>query len=100
MLAADPARRVRAVGDLYRLLLNQERVFPATAPAALVLAHHLGDPRTLAESGWERRAAVAACRTAELAGFVRRHPSTDTEPYMTTLPTGLSSASGAPSQVS
>ncbi|MFE2163679.1 hypothetical protein ACFXB3_01130 [Streptomyces sp. NPDC059447] len=26
------------MGDLYRLLLNQERVFPATAPAALLFA--------------------------------------------------------------
>ncbi|MFF3625354.1 hypothetical protein [Streptomyces sp. NPDC002467] len=49
------------MGDLYRLLLDQERVFPATAPAALVLAHHLGDPRTLAESGWERRAGRGRC---------------------------------------
>ncbi|MEU9039474.1 hypothetical protein AB0D45_31845 [Streptomyces sp. NPDC048352] len=55
VLAADPARRVRAVEDLYRLLLHQERVFPATAPAALVVAALLGDPRTLAEDRWERR---------------------------------------------
>ena len=55
VLAADPARRRRAVDDLYRLLLHQGRVFPATAPAALVLARVLDDPRTLAEGRWEPR---------------------------------------------
>ncbi|WP_327249200.1 hypothetical protein [Streptomyces sp. NBC_01320] len=51
VLDDDQARRVRAVGGLYRLLLNQERVFPATAPAALVVATLLGDPRTFADPG-------------------------------------------------
>ncbi|MFC5957059.1 hypothetical protein ACFP51_22050 [Streptomyces pratens] len=69
MLAADPARRVRAVGDLYRLLLNQERVFPATAQAALVLARLLDDPRTLAEDRWERRAGRRPLR-AELLNWM------------------------------
>ncbi|MFG2776026.1 hypothetical protein [Streptomyces sp. NPDC048350] len=69
VLAADPARRVRAVGDLYRLLLNQERVFPATAPAALVLARLLDDPRTLAEGRWERRAGRRPLR-AELLNWL------------------------------
>ncbi|AKL64268.1 hypothetical protein [Streptomyces sp. Mg1] len=69
VLATDPARRVRAVGDLYRLLLNQERVFPASAPAALVLAHLLDDPRTLAETGWERRAGRRSLR-AELLNWL------------------------------
>ncbi|WP_258382629.1 hypothetical protein [Streptomyces sp. NTH33] len=69
VLAADPAHRVRAVGDLYRLLLNQERVFPATAPAALVLARLLDDPRTLAEDRWERRAGRRPLR-AELLNWL------------------------------
>ncbi|MFJ3900835.1 hypothetical protein [Streptomyces sp. NPDC090025] len=63
VLATDPARRGRAVGDLYRLLLNREQVFPATAPAALVLACLLDDPRTLAEGRWERRAGRRSLRT-------------------------------------
>ncbi|MEV7679573.1 hypothetical protein AB0O64_13580 [Streptomyces sp. NPDC088341] len=69
VLAVDPARRVRAVGDLYRLLLNQERVFPATAPAALVLARLLDDPRTRAEDRWERRAGRRSLR-AELLNWL------------------------------
>ncbi|QLJ06581.1 hypothetical protein HZZ00_31855 [Streptomyces sp. NEAU-sy36] len=69
VLAADPARRVRATGDLYRLLLNQEQVFPATAPAALVLANLLDDPRTLAEDRWERRAGRRSLR-AELLNWL------------------------------
>lgn len=69
VLAADPARRVRAVGDLYRLLLNQKQVFPATAPAALVLARLLDDPRTLAEDRWERRPGRRSLR-AELLNWL------------------------------
>ncbi|MEU0449005.1 hypothetical protein [Streptomyces tendae] len=69
VLATDPARRVRAVDDLYRLLLNQEQVFPATAPAALVLACLLDDPRTLAEDWWERRAGRRSLR-AELLNWL------------------------------
>ncbi|MFF6789728.1 hypothetical protein ACFY9C_11670 [Streptomyces filamentosus] len=69
VLATDPARRVRAVGDLYRLLLNREQVFPATAPAALVLARLLDDPRTLAEGRWERRAGRRSLR-AELLNWL------------------------------
>ncbi|MGW3163460.1 hypothetical protein ACWC9Q_11330 [Streptomyces sp. NPDC001142] len=69
VLATDPARRVRAVGDLYRLLLNREQVFPATAPAALVLARLLDDPRTLAEDRWERRAGRRSLR-AELLNWL------------------------------
>ncbi len=69
VLAADPARQVRAVGDLYRLLLNQEQVFPATAPAALVLACLLDDPRTLAEDRWESRAGRRSLR-AELLNWL------------------------------
>ncbi|MGW6745402.1 hypothetical protein ACWGDX_32470 [Streptomyces sp. NPDC055025] len=69
VLAVDPARRVRAVADLYRLLLNQERVFAATAPAALVLARLLDDPRTLAEARWERRAGRRPLR-AELLNWL------------------------------
>ncbi|MDX3570227.1 hypothetical protein [Streptomyces sp. ID05-47C] len=69
VLAADAARRVRAVGDLYQLLLNQEQVFPATAPAALVLARLLDDPRTLAEDRWERRAGRRSLR-AELLNWL------------------------------
>ncbi|MFF6871360.1 hypothetical protein [Streptomyces sp. NPDC012450] len=69
VLAADPARRARAVEDLYRLLLHQERVFSATAPAALVVARLLGDPRTLAEGRWERRAGRRPLR-AELLNWL------------------------------
>ncbi|MFB7850022.1 hypothetical protein ACFC34_23675 [Streptomyces sp. NPDC056053] len=69
VLAADPARRVRAVGDLYRLLLGQGRVFPATAPAASVVARLLDDPRTLAEGRWERRAGLRPLR-AELLNWL------------------------------
>ncbi|MFE1230279.1 hypothetical protein [Streptomyces sp. NPDC058745] len=69
VLAADPARRARAVGDLYRLLLNQERVFPATAPAALVIARCLDDPRTLAEDRWEPRPSRRPLR-AELLNWL------------------------------
>ncbi|MGW0786409.1 hypothetical protein [Streptomyces sp. NPDC002913] len=69
VLAADPPRRVRAVGDLYRLLLNQARVFPATAPAALVVARLLDDPRTLAGDRWERRAGRRPLR-AELLNWL------------------------------
>ncbi|MFD9574149.1 hypothetical protein ACFWBI_30505 [Streptomyces sp. NPDC059982] len=69
VLAADPALRVRAVGDLYRLLLNQEQVFPASAPAALVLARLLDDPRTLAETAWEHRAGQRSLR-AELLNWL------------------------------
>ncbi|MFC7974799.1 hypothetical protein ACFUT3_06115 [Streptomyces cinereoruber] len=69
LLAADPARRVRAVEDLYRLLLHQGRVFPATAPAALVVARLLDDPRTLAEDRWEGRAGRRPLR-AELLNWL------------------------------
>ncbi|MFJ5828401.1 hypothetical protein [Streptomyces sp. NPDC093089] len=69
VLATDPARRARAVGDLYRLLLNRERVFPATAPAALVLARLLDDPRTLAEDRWGGRAGRRPLR-AELLNWL------------------------------
>ncbi|MGW2298974.1 hypothetical protein [Streptomyces violaceorubidus] len=69
VLAADPPRRVRAVGDLYRLLLNQARVFPATAPAALVVARLLVDQRTLVEDQWERRAGRRPLR-AELLNWL------------------------------
>ncbi|PZT76437.1 MULTISPECIES: hypothetical protein [unclassified Streptomyces] len=69
VLATDPARRVRAVGDLYRLVLHQEQVFPATAPAALVLAGLLDDPRTLSEDRWERRAGRRSLR-AELLNWL------------------------------
>ncbi|WP_406838725.1 hypothetical protein ACICHK_25645 [Streptomyces sp. AHU1] len=69
VLATDPARRVRAVGDLYRLLLNREQVFPATAPAALVLVRLLDDPRTLAEDRWEGRAGRRSLR-AELLNWL------------------------------
>ncbi|MGW3581221.1 hypothetical protein ACWDM8_07830 [Streptomyces rubiginosohelvolus] len=69
VLATDPARRVRAVGDLYRLLLHQEQVFPATPPAALVLAGLLDDPRTLTEGRWERRAGRRSLR-AELLNWL------------------------------
>ncbi|MFE6459832.1 hypothetical protein ACFVP0_20555 [Streptomyces cinereoruber] len=69
LLAADPARRVRAVEDLYRLLLHQERVFPATAPAALVVARLLDDPRTLAEDRWEGRTGRRPLR-AELLNWL------------------------------
>ncbi|MFJ4342150.1 hypothetical protein [Streptomyces sp. NPDC088915] len=69
LLAADPGRRARAVGDLYRLLLHQERVFPATAPAALVVARLLDDPRTLVEDRWERRAGRRSLR-AELLNWL------------------------------
>ncbi|WP_435191553.1 hypothetical protein [Streptomyces sp. bgisy126] len=69
LLADDPGRRVRAVGDLYRLLLNEGRVFPATAPAALVVARLLGDPRTLAEDRWEGRAGRRPLR-AELLSWL------------------------------
>ncbi|MGW1193564.1 hypothetical protein [Streptomyces sp. NPDC002559] len=69
VLAADPARRVRAVEDLYRLLLNQERVFPATAPAASVLTRLLDDPRTLTEARWGSRAGLRPLR-AELLNWL------------------------------
>ncbi|MFJ3878686.1 hypothetical protein ACIPW5_14620 [Streptomyces sp. NPDC090077] len=69
VLAPDPARRVRAVGDLYRLLLHQAQLFPATAPAALVLARLLDDPRTLAEDRWGRRAGRRPLR-AELLNWL------------------------------
>ncbi len=69
VLATDPARRIRAVGDLYRLLLNQEQVFPATAPAALVLPYLLDDPRTLSKDRWERRAGRRSLR-AELLNWL------------------------------
>ncbi|MFE7456438.1 hypothetical protein [Streptomyces sp. NPDC057554] len=69
VLAVDPARRARAVGDLYRLLLHQDQVFPATAPAALVLACLLDDPRTLTEDRWERRAGRRSLR-AELLNWL------------------------------
>jgi hypothetical protein len=69
MLAADPTDRVRAVGNLYRLLLNRGRVFPATAPAALIIATLLDDPRTLAVARWERRAGERPLR-AELLNWV------------------------------
>ncbi|WP_308370106.1 hypothetical protein [Streptomyces sp. McG3] len=69
VLADDPAHRVRAVGDLYQLLLNEARVFPATAPAALVLTSLLDDPRTLAEDRWARRAGRRPLR-AELLNWL------------------------------
>ncbi|OIJ68146.1 hypothetical protein WN71_009610 [Streptomyces mangrovisoli] len=69
VLDADPGRRVRAVGDLYRLLLDGERVFPATAPAALVVAALLDDPRTLVEDRWDRRAGRRPLR-AELLNWL------------------------------
>ncbi|WP_226962471.1 hypothetical protein [Streptomyces sp. C8S0] len=69
VLATDPAGRVQAVSDLYRLLLNQEQVFPATAPAALVLAYLLDDARTLSEDRWECRAGRRSLR-AELLNWL------------------------------
>lgn len=69
VLAADRIRRVRAVGDLYRFLLNQARLSPATAPAALVVAALLDDPRTLSEDQWERRAGRRPLR-AELLNWL------------------------------
>ncbi|MGW2874324.1 hypothetical protein [Kitasatospora sp. NPDC001225] len=69
LLATDPTRRVQAVWDLYRLLLDQERLFPATAPAALVVAALLDDPRTLTEDRWERRAGTRPLR-AELLNWL------------------------------
>lgn len=69
LLDADHALRARAVWDLYRLLLNDERVFPATAPAALVVAALLDDPRTLAAGEWERRAGRRPLR-AELLNWL------------------------------
>ncbi|MFE0642574.1 hypothetical protein ACFW2Y_13305 [Streptomyces sp. NPDC058877] len=44
-------------------------MFPATAPAALVLAWLLDDPRTLAEDRWERRAGRRSLR-AELLNWL------------------------------
>ncbi|MEK2493612.1 hypothetical protein WN990_29075 [Kitasatospora purpeofusca] len=69
LLDDDRTRRARAVWDLYRLLLNQERVCPATAPAALVVAALLDDPRTLTEGQWERRAGRRPLR-AELLNWL------------------------------
>ncbi|MEW2622585.1 hypothetical protein [Streptomyces sp. NPDC048106] len=69
VLAAEPARRARAVEDLYRLLLHQERLFPATAPAALVVARLLDDPRTLTEDRWACRAGRRPLR-AELLNWL------------------------------
>ncbi|MFF8599946.1 hypothetical protein ACF065_25710 [Streptomyces sp. NPDC015232] len=58
VLDPDPARRERPVSDLYGLLLHQDRLFPATAPAALVVSRLLEDPRTLAVNRWGRRAGL------------------------------------------
>ncbi len=69
LLDGDHTRRARAVWDLYRLLLSQERVFPATAPAALVVSALLDDPRTLAGGQWERRAGTRPLR-AELLNWL------------------------------
>ncbi|MFF0483882.1 hypothetical protein [Streptomyces sp. NPDC004435] len=69
VLAAEPWRRARAVEDLYRLLLNGERVFPATAPAAVVVVRLLDDPRTLAEGRWGRRPGRRSLR-AELLNWL------------------------------
>ncbi|MFD0412123.1 hypothetical protein [Kitasatospora sp. NPDC127116] len=69
LLAADRTRRARSVRDLYRLLLDQERLFPATAPVSLVVAALLDDPRTLAEDRWERRAGTRPLR-AELLNWL------------------------------
>ncbi|MGW4054610.1 hypothetical protein ACWENA_27670 [Streptomyces sp. NPDC004779] len=69
VLAAEPGRRARAVEDLYRLLLNGERVFPATAPAAVVVVRLLDDPRTLAEGRWGRRPGRRSLR-AELLNWL------------------------------
>ncbi|MFD4659665.1 hypothetical protein ACFWP2_29020 [Kitasatospora sp. NPDC058444] len=55
ILDTDRLRRIRAVEDLYRLLLNQDSVCPATAPAALIVAALLEDSRTLTEDKWDRR---------------------------------------------
>ncbi|MFF0390006.1 hypothetical protein ACFYS8_15155 [Kitasatospora sp. NPDC004615] len=69
LLDNDHTRRARAVWDLYRLLLNQERVFPATAPAALVVSALLDDPRMLTSGQWERRAGTRPLR-AELLNWL------------------------------
>ncbi|MET7830578.1 hypothetical protein ABZT23_38690 [Streptomyces sp. NPDC005386] len=69
VLAADSVDRVRAVGYLYRLLLNRGRVFPATTPAARIIATLLDDPRTLAVARWERRAGERPLR-AELVNWI------------------------------
>lgn len=69
MLAADPVDRVRAVGNLYQLLLHRGRMFPATSPAALIIATLLDDPRTLAVARWKRRAGERPLR-AELLNWV------------------------------
>ncbi|MFE2296582.1 hypothetical protein ACFXAW_00115 [Streptomyces sp. NPDC059445] len=57
------------MGYLYRLLLNRGRVYPATAPAALVVGPLLDDPRTLAVARWERRAGERPLR-AELLNWL------------------------------
>ncbi|MEV7928521.1 hypothetical protein [Kitasatospora sp. NPDC088779] len=69
LLDGDHTRRAQEVWNLYRLLLNQERVFPATAPAALVIGALLDDPRMLAEGQWERRAGTRSLR-AELLNWL------------------------------
>ncbi|MET9403556.1 hypothetical protein [Kitasatospora sp. NPDC002965] len=69
LLDGDHTRRARAVWNLYRLLLNQERVFPASAPAALVVAALLDDARMLAEGQWDRRAGRRPLR-AELLNWL------------------------------
>ncbi|MBD0706865.1 hypothetical protein BU197_00050 [Streptomyces sp. CBMA291] len=69
MLAAAPSRRVRAVGDLYRLLLDERRTSPATTSAALAVARLLEDPRTLAEDRWRRGSGRRSLR-AELLDWL------------------------------
>ncbi|MFD0526231.1 hypothetical protein ACFQ1I_01545 [Kitasatospora arboriphila] len=50
LLDDDPARRVRAAADLCTLVLHQDTLQHATAPAARYVAAVLADPRTRARA--------------------------------------------------
>ncbi|GAA2752982.1 hypothetical protein GCM10010440_71130 [Kitasatospora cinereorecta] len=69
LLDDDLERRVRAVRDLYGLVLHQETIYGATGPAARYVAAILGDPRARAEADWEHRAGRRSLR-AELLDWL------------------------------
>ncbi|MFD8757317.1 hypothetical protein ACFV0O_41055 [Kitasatospora sp. NPDC059577] len=75
LLDNDPARRVRAVHNLDNLVLHQETVHAATAPAARYVAAVLGDPRTCTEALWEGRPGRRPLR-AELLNWLGRFADT------------------------
>ncbi|MFF1949834.1 hypothetical protein [Kitasatospora herbaricolor] len=79
LLDDDVDRRVRAVRELYGLVLHQDTIYGATAPAARYVAAILDDPRTRAEAQWERGVGTGPLR-AKLLDWLGRFAETAAYP--------------------